>query len=558
MARAHASGGVVVALSAALSITVTGQAPDPKPAFASADVHTVAVGRIGTSMGGGALRGSRYEVRSATMIDLIRLAYGVDDERILGGPGWLENDRFDVIATAPAGTTADTAKLMLQSLLADRFGLVLRRDTRPAPSFSMTAPKGSGKLKAAAESGSGSGSGSAAGPTVGSGGCQGVPQSGPPAPGTIPSVTIICKGESMDQFADDIHQIAGGYVTHSVVNETKLAGAFDFELTWTPRGALPQAGSDGVSLFDAVDRQLGLKLEEKKMPMPVIVVEKANQKPSANAAGVGEPEGPVEFEVAEIKPAAPDSQGLRLQYQPGGRINAEGALGDLVAGALGIPPNLRNDLLVGMPKVAGETRYSIVAKTPSTGAGAAQRGGGRDTPPPFGVALEMLHNLFNERFKLKVHTENQNATVYAIAVDKAGVKMKKSDGTDRAGCKPDPNAAPPNPKGTPQITWKCVNTTMADLALNVTNWAGGYFDHPAFDATGLTGGYDFVLSWTPKQALHPAQTDVTGTGAAVDPGGMSVFEALERQLGLRIDTQKKMIPVTVIDHLEEKPTETGH
>jgi uncharacterized protein (TIGR03435 family) len=230
------------------------------------------------------------------------------------------------------------------------------------------------------------------------------------------------------------------------------------------------------------------------------------------------------------------------------------SLADLVGAALEIPPNLRPDLLVGMPKATGDLRYSIIAKTPSTGAGAPTRGGAQgEQPPPLNVALKMLRNLFIERFNLKSHVENQNATVYAITVDKGGPKMKKSDGSDRASCRQDPNAAPPNPKGTPQITWKCVNTTMKELAENVTNWAGGYFDHPAYDATSLTAGYDFVLSWTPKQALHPASTTAE-TGAASDPGGLSVFEAIERQLGMKVNTEKRMIPVTVIDHLEEKPT----
>ncbi|HMD36322.1 MAG TPA: TIGR03435 family protein [Vicinamibacterales bacterium] len=531
------SASLVCVLSAAL----VGQSADPKPAFESADVHTVAVGRVGTTLSGGSLRGERYDVRGATMIDLIRLAYGVDDNRILGGPGWLENDHFDVLAKAPAGATAASAKLMLQALLADRFNLVVRHDSKPVPVFALTPGKGSHKMKAA-EAGSG---------------CQGVPQPGPPAPGTIPRGMITCKGVTMDAFAEFIHQAAGGYLTKEVVNETKIDGTFDLDLSWTPRGALAQAGADGISVFDALDRQLGLKIEEKKISMPVLVVEKASQKPTANAAGVGEVEGPAEFEVAEIKPSPPDAQGLRLQYLPGGRVNAEGALGDLVAGSLGIPPNLRNDLLVGMPKGPGAARYTIVAKTPSTGAGAAVRGdGGRDTPPPLGVALEMLHNLFIERFKLKTHVENQPATVYALIVDKGGLKMKKSDGADRASCKPDRDAAPGGGRdNAPVIVFRCVNTSMAELAENLPGWAGAYIDHPVADASALNDRYDFTLWWTPKAQLHPMRPEATGGGAAVDPGGMSIFESVERQLGLKLDEQKRSIPVTVIDHLEEKPTE---
>jgi len=537
MIRTFSAASLVAVLSAAL----IAQSADSKPTFESADVHAVAVSRLGTTLTGGTLRGGRYDVRGATMIDLIHLAYSIDNDRVLGGPGWLETDYFDVLAKAPAGATADSAKLMLQALLVDRFGLVVRHDSKPIPVFALVPGKGAHKMKAA-EPGAG---------------CQGVPQQGPPPPGTIPRGAIQCKGATMDAFADFIHQAAGGYLTKEVINATKLTGTFDFDLTWTPRGALAQAGADGISVFDAVDRQLGLKIEEQKVSMPVILVEKANQKPSANAPGVGEPAGPVEFEVAEIKPSPPDSQGLRLQYLPGGRINAEGALGDLVGGALGIPPNLRGDLLVGMPKGPGSTRYTIVAKAPSTGAGAAVRGAnGQDQPPPLGVALEMLKNLFIERFKLKTHVENQQATVYALIVDKGGLKMKKSDGTDRASCKPDRDAAAGGARdNAPKIAWTCRNTSIAELADNFPNWAGAYIDHPVVDGSGSADRYDFTLWWTPKAQLHPMRPEETGGGAAVDPGGMSIFESVERQLGLKLDEQKRSIPVTVIDHLEEKPTE---
>src|SRR5439155_23610998 len=145
MIRALASVSLVLLLPPA----AIGQSPDPKPAFESADVHTVAVGRFGTNMSGGVLRAGRYDVRSATLVELIRLAYGVDDERILGGPSWLENDRFDVLAKAPAGATAETAKVMLQTLLADRFGLAVRKDTKPAAVFALSKGKSNHKMKPA-------------------------------------------------------------------------------------------------------------------------------------------------------------------------------------------------------------------------------------------------------------------------------------------------------------------------------------------------------------------------------------------------------------------------
>jgi uncharacterized protein (TIGR03435 family) len=78
----------------------------------------------------GFYRGGRYEIRSATMVDLVSTAYGVDPDKVLGGPNWLELDRFDMLATAPAGTTPEVLRTMLQALLAERFKLVVHIDKR--------------------------------------------------------------------------------------------------------------------------------------------------------------------------------------------------------------------------------------------------------------------------------------------------------------------------------------------------------------------------------------------------------------------------------------------
>ena len=128
--------------------SITAAAP---PTFEIADVH-VSPHAMAPNQSGGVLHDGRYEVRQATMVDLIRLAYGVDSDKVQGGPNWLETDRFDVIAKAPASTSPDTVKLMLQALLADRFKLVVHNDTKPMPGFVLSLGKGKPKLKEAADS----------------------------------------------------------------------------------------------------------------------------------------------------------------------------------------------------------------------------------------------------------------------------------------------------------------------------------------------------------------------------------------------------------------------
>src|SRR5215467_15623765 len=108
--------------------------------FESADVH-VSAPTTNPSLHGGALRGSRFEVRTATMVDLISMAYNMESNKVLGGPNWLDWDRFDVAAKAPQGTKQEELNQMLQNLLADRFKLVTHKDSKPMPAYALTVGK---------------------------------------------------------------------------------------------------------------------------------------------------------------------------------------------------------------------------------------------------------------------------------------------------------------------------------------------------------------------------------------------------------------------------------
>ena len=109
-----------VAATSFLAALAFGQSDAPaqptatQTTFEAADVHVSPPSR-NPFLRGPMLRRGVYEIHFATMVDLIRTAYGVEAERVLGGPNWLENDTFDVIAKAPAGSTAETAKPLLKS-----------------------------------------------------------------------------------------------------------------------------------------------------------------------------------------------------------------------------------------------------------------------------------------------------------------------------------------------------------------------------------------------------------------------------------------------------------
>ena len=127
--------------------TIAALAQQPK--FEMADVHISPTSHFTAQNFGGVLRAGKYVNRDVTMLSLIAAAYGVAQDAISGGPGWIASDLFDIIAKVPDGTTAATANQMLQSLLEERFKLAISTGTHPVPRYVLSIGKGGSKLKAA-------------------------------------------------------------------------------------------------------------------------------------------------------------------------------------------------------------------------------------------------------------------------------------------------------------------------------------------------------------------------------------------------------------------------
>ena len=122
-----------------------GQTPEKLPSFEAADVHSSPKNpNPNVQSLGASARGGRYQFKNATMVDLISDAYGVEPVNVVGGPFWLETDRFDILAKAPTSVTAANTKLMLRSLLADRFKLVIHSQETPMNVWAMI-PVNAGK-----------------------------------------------------------------------------------------------------------------------------------------------------------------------------------------------------------------------------------------------------------------------------------------------------------------------------------------------------------------------------------------------------------------------------
>ncbi len=499
-------------------------------------------------------------MKNATLVDLISLAYGSDATKVLGGPSWLEMDRFDVIAKLPPKTEPETQNLMLRALLTDRFKLVVREDTKPLPAYALTAGK-KPQLKEADGSGDS--------------GCKPQSTSSAPGEGTLriglangngPPVQLTlangiieykCRNMTMAAFAEGLRGLLGANLGVSpVLDQTGLSGSWNFDLKYS-LGLIGIAGPIGerITISEAVEKQLGLKLEERQVPTPVLVVESVNQKPSENPPGTAEAlppmAAPEAFEVASVKPSNPDSRNSRFQMQPGGRLNAEGVpLRFLIARAFNTN---NNEQLTGVPSWADSARFDVIAKAPPDSMN--QTGLDQEALAP------MMMALLKERFKLTYHTEQRDLPAYALQAVKP--KMKKADPSARAWCK-NPSqipGAPPAPQGSQALI--CQNITMAQFA-DLLQGRAGNLNSPILDSTGIQGGWDFTLTVNPilslnlAAALRPPEAGQPGDSGATasDPsGGYSIFEAIEKQLGLKLEKQKRSASIVVIDHIEQTPTE---
>lgn len=526
-----------------------------RPKFELADVHISPTQRwfVGNyePNNAGRIVDGRYILRDATLLTLIDAAYGVTDDMIAGGPTWLRLDIYDVIAKVPADTTEGTANLMLQALLADRFALVARRETHPMPRFVLSVAPGGSKLKPAAPSqpSTENASGCKQQMTAIEGG-----RGGPINPASLPNLKVSCHNLTSTQIIENLRQMAGGpintYLPREVVDSTRLEGKWDFDLEFTPIGFVGDKGRDGITLYDAVSKQLGLTLELKDVPVPALVVESINRNPTPNAPEVKTVLGPttVRFEVASIKPLNP---GERPMGNLGGsEVRFGGTLRNLIVQAFMLYPNSANDVIFGLPKSADSQIWIITAKLPNTGEGAPIGGGARPQPPPRSRVMEMLRGLLADQFELKTHTEDREATVYAMTLP-AKPKMTQGDANERSTCHVDPTAIKPFPNMGTMVT--CRNYSMADFAMDL-NQATGFFDHQIVDATGSKVGWNFSIGWSSGNQ-GPRPPNANQTGEATEPTGLTSYEAVEKLTGLKLVKQKRSIPVLIVDHVDEKPIE---
>jgi len=289
--------------------------------------------RIGSRGGPGSGDPGRVTYSYSRIRDLMVDAYDVKWYQIFGGPGWLDTSRFEIVAKVPDGATKEQVRIMLQNLLADRFKLAIHRETKELPIYALTVGPRGPKLQPAAVSdptpsnpaAPAAGHGDAPSPPpsqrlsvrgglkLGPDGCPELPPFAAARGGNFMLMTpggacMISSGETMAELASDL----SNQFSRPVVDQTSVTGKYAVKLRFDPSSIPRGTGAGGFgpimikdgppmsagpagdpsarmapdgdpppTIFAALQEQLGLKLEAKKGPVEMLVIDRL-EKPSEN------------------------------------------------------------------------------------------------------------------------------------------------------------------------------------------------------------------------------------------------------------------------------------
>jgi uncharacterized protein (TIGR03435 family) len=208
------------------------------------------------------IRGSRFATTDTSVVDLLKYAYGLHEQEIVGGPKWLSTQKFDLVGDPEVQTrpSSDEFKTMVQNLLADRFHLAAHHEARDLSAFEIVPAKGGPKLNKSTR-----------------------------PPNQIPSVAY-SPGQltAGNATLTDLATFLQRFVTdRAVVDRTGIAGRYDLTLRWRPDELQTEGGREGddssslPGLYTAIQEQLGLRLHEERLPVQVLVVDRVDM-PSEN------------------------------------------------------------------------------------------------------------------------------------------------------------------------------------------------------------------------------------------------------------------------------------
>jgi uncharacterized protein (TIGR03435 family) len=206
------------------------------------------------------MQGRRFVIVNRPVEGMLLFAYGIHKKQLAGAPGWISTERWDVqgVPDVPGHPSLKQTQSLIRKLLEERFGLKVHRETRELAVYAITVAKGGEKMARS------------------TGDPNGAPDENESSNGSV--VTMRMTNVSMGDFAPDL----GYFLGRPAVDQTGLAGRYDFQLKWTSdESKAPADGTAPPGMFTAIQEQLGLKLEPAKAPVDVLVIDKIEE-PSAN------------------------------------------------------------------------------------------------------------------------------------------------------------------------------------------------------------------------------------------------------------------------------------
>lgn len=225
------------------------------------EVATIKVHNPSSDGGGPAIAGNHF-TRSGNVKQLLIYAYDLKNYQVSGGPSWVaqpsvQGDYYDIeaVAEGTAPLTQSRARQMLQGLLTQRFHLKLHRETRDEPVYTLFVNKGGPKFKESA------------------------PDAVTWSQGAVTQSTVLST--FIKSSMDDLVRVLSGAADRPVLNQTQLTGLYDFKLEFARDPATAISESNASSIFTAVQEQLGLKLESRRAPVEILVIDSA-ERPTEN------------------------------------------------------------------------------------------------------------------------------------------------------------------------------------------------------------------------------------------------------------------------------------
>jgi uncharacterized protein (TIGR03435 family) len=498
---------------------------------------------------------------------IIGEAYAMTPGHVVGATDQVTNtlrglEGYDIEGRAARPATRDELRGMLQSLLADRFKLAVHHEKREESVFRLVTASGGPKLTPA--------------------------QSGEFATDASSPDALTFHNAEVSKLASLLTSFAG----REVVDDTGLKGLYNFTLRMPDgytlasakagiaRGNAPDMGSFAASL-----RELGLQLVSGKATVDYLVVdhvERPSSNEAAQATSPAQASANQKFEAVSIRPCVDDtppsganggarsSQGGFPSISPGRFTIDCGTIERLISNAYVLNgEKLENNIprigdvswWKGGPEWIRYDKFTIEASAP----GATDRA----------ILLgPMLRALLEDRFKLKLHRETEDAPMYAMTIAKGGLKIQPmapggcSDDRDQVfdadtaraqAAAVNAGTAKPNCDGMTMMgapghaRWTIGGTTMPNFAGILTT----SMDHHVIDKTGYdpTTKFNIHLEFAPDE--HVPGADKRNPRTEFAPADApTIFAALEQQLGLKLDATKGPQGVLVIDHVE-RPTPDG-